>query len=364
MKPHAGTVVAMRTTYGTTAQPTTAQPTTDPARPPTQPTGIDVAVRTDRIVKRFGAVAAVDGIDLVVPRGQVFGILGPNGAGKTTLLRMLATLLPIDGGRAEVFGVHVARCPHQIRQLIGLTGQYASVDEVLTGRENPCLFGRLQGLSVRAAAATADELLAAFGLGTEDRRVAQYSGGMRRRLDLAASLITRPPLVFLDEPTTGLEPRTRGQMWDTIRGLVNTGCTVLLTTQYLDEADQLAARIALIDRGRLVAEGTPEELKNSVGSSTLQLTVADPARLGDAAEAVRRALGRDVVLSPERVRLGAPLATADESTAALVALRDAGIALASISVAKPTLDEVFLTLTGHDTTPDTTPDTTHEEEHR
>ena len=215
------------------------------------------AVHASGLVKTFGALRAVDGIDLEVSQGEILGVLGPNGAGKTTMLRMLATLLPIDAGEARIFGVDVAREPHRVRQLIGVTGQYASVDENLTATENLWLFGRLQGLRSADARATAERLLVQFGLEEAAARpLSQFSGGMRRRLDLAASLITRPPLIFLDEPTTGLDPRTRGQMWDTIRSLVAEGCTVLLTTQYLDEADQLADRISVIDHGRKVAEGT------------------------------------------------------------------------------------------------------------
>src|SRR5258705_3044805 len=223
------------------------------------------AVDAAGLVKAFGRLRAVDGIDLEVRQGEIFGVLGPNGAGKTTMLRMLATLLPIDAGHARVLGVDVAREPHRVRQLVGVTGQYASVDEDLTATENLWLFGRLLGLRSKEAKARARDLLGRFGLqNAADRQIKTFSGGMRRRLDLAASLISRPPLIFLDEPTTGLDPRTRGQMWDTIRGLVTEGCTVLLTTQYLDEADQLAGRIAVIDRGRKVAEGTPDELKASV----------------------------------------------------------------------------------------------------
>jgi ABC-2 type transport system ATP-binding protein len=209
------------------------------------------AVDAVGLVKEFGPLRAVDGIDLQVRQGEIFGVLGPNGAGKTTMLKMLATLLAIDAGQARVFGVDVAREPHRVRQLLGVTGQYASVDEDLTATENLWLFGRLQGLRSADAKSTAKRLLAQFGLEeAADKPLAQFSGGMRRRLDLAASLITSPPLIFLDEPTTGLDPRTRGQMYDTIRALVADGCTVLLTTQYLDEADQLADRIAVIDRGR------------------------------------------------------------------------------------------------------------------
>ncbi len=228
------------------------------------------AVCATGLVKTFGGFCAVDGIDLEVRQGEIFGVLGPNGAGKTTMLKMLATLLPIDAGQARIFGVDVGHEPHRVRQLLGVTGQYASVDDDLTANENLWLFGRLHGLRSADARATAKHLLDRFGLqDATDKQISQFSGGMRRRLDLAASLITRPPLIFLDEPTTGLDPRTRGQMWDTIRGLVADGCTVLLTTQYLDEADQLADRVAVIDHGRKVAEGSPEELKGSVGNSTL-----------------------------------------------------------------------------------------------
>jgi ABC-2 type transport system ATP-binding protein len=307
------------------------------------------AVHASGLVKRFGDLRAVDGIDLEVRPGEILGVLGPNGAGKTTMLRMLATLLPIDAGEARIFGVDVAREPHRVRQLIGVTGQYASVDENLTATENLWLFGRLQGMRSADARAIARRLLEQFGLeAASDRPLAQFSGGMRRRLDLAASLITRPPLIFLDEPTTGLDPRTRGQMWDTIRGLVADGCTVLLTTQYLDEADQLADRIAVIDRGRKVAQGTPDELKASVGSSTLQLQIAAGADQALACHVVRGVLGSEPVLTPESGRINAPLTVADRAADVLIALREAAVAVDSVSVAKPTLDEVFLTITGHD----------------
>src|SRR6266545_4998228 len=310
----------------------------------------DLAVRIEGLVKTFGEQRAVDGIDLEVRRGEIFGVLGPNGAGKTTMLRMLATLLPIDAGRAEIFGVDVRREPHVIRQLVGVTGQYASVDENLTAIENLWLFGRLQGLSSTKARSTADDLLGRFGLEeAADKAISNFSGGMRRRLDLAASLITRPPLIFLDEPTTGLDPRTRGQMWDTIRDLVSDGCTVLLTTQYLDEADQLAGRIAVIDRGRKVAEGTPDELKSSVGNSTLQLQLADGADQALAIDVVRRELREEPVLTPEHGRLNVALDRADQAADVLIALRTAGVSISSVAVQKPSLDEVFLALTGHDT---------------
>src|SRR6478736_1019318 len=308
------------------------------------------AVRATGLVKTFADLRAVDGVDLEVHRGEVFGVLGPNGAGKTTMLRMLTTLLPIDGGRASIFGVDVASSPHQIRQLVGVTGQYASVDENLTAVENLYLFGRLLGLSKPRAKATADDLLGRFGLEeAATRQIKNFSGGMRRRLDLAASLIAQPPLIFLDEPTTGLDPRTRGQMWGTIRELVANGSTILLTTQYLDEADQLADRIAVIDRGRKVAEGTSDQLKSSVGQSALQLQLADPADLPVVADEARRLVGEEAVLTPEARRVNVPLTRTDQAVDVLVALRDRGVAIESVTVQKPSLDEVFLALTGHDT---------------
>lgn len=321
---------------------------TQTAAPSRPSTGARLAVHTEDLVKSFGAMRAVDNICLDVAEGEIFGVLGPNGAGKTTVLRMLATLLEIDSGLAQIFGVDVARSPHVVRQLIGLTGQYASVDEQLTALENLRLFGRLQGLSPAQARATADDLLGQFALEeAATKPLANFSGGMRRRLDLAASLISRPPLIFLDEPTTGLDPRTRGQMWTTIRSLVADGATVLLTTQYLDEADQLADRIAVIDHGRTVAEGTPDELKSSVGVSSLQLDVADAAQSADAARVVEAVLGTDVHHAPEQSRITVALAAADSAGDVLLALRAASIAVASLQVSKPSLDEVFLTLTGN-----------------
>jgi ABC-2 type transport system ATP-binding protein len=308
----------------------------------------DWALEADGLVKVFGTNRAVDGVDLQVRAGTVYGVLGPNGAGKTTTINMLATLLRPDSGTGRIFGHDVVREPHIVRQLIGVTGQFASVDETLSANENLMIFSRLLGLSRTEARAKAADLLDRFGLTEAARRpLKDFSGGMRRRLDLAASLIAQPPLIFLDEPTTGLDPRTRGQMWDTIRELVRTGSTVLLTTQYLDEADQLADRIAVIDRGRVVAEGTADELKASVGTSSLQLRVRDSADTEDALRIIERALGVRGALSPEASRITAPMADADRIADLLITLREAGIHLAEMSVQKPTLDEVFLTITGH-----------------
>jgi ABC-2 type transport system ATP-binding protein len=304
------------------------------------------AVEAHGLVKIFGGTRAVDSIDLQIRTGAVYGFLGPNGAGKTTTIRMLATLLRPDAGTATVFGRDVAREPQAVRQLIGVTGQYASVDESLSATENLVLFARLHGLSRRDARATSVALLDEFGLAEAAGRPLQnFSGGMRRRLDLAASLISQPPLIFLDEPTTGLDPRTRLQMWETVRRLVAGGSTVLLTTQYLDEADQLAERIAVIDRGRLVAEGTGAELKASVGTARLQVGLADEADEAEALRITRHLLGVEPTRTPDG-RLSAPVPTTDSAGDVLVALHTAGIRLRDVGVQQPSLDEVFLTLTG------------------
>lgn len=307
----------------------------------------DWAVEASGLVKTFGDNRAVDGVDLKVPTGSIYGVLGPNGAGKTTTIRMLATLLKMDGGSARIFGYDVAKDPQIVRQLIGVTGQYASVDEALSATENLIIFSRLLGLSRQESKRKAEELLEEFGLTEAAKRpLKNFSGGMRRRLDLAASLIAQPPLIFLDEPTTGLDPRTRNQMWDTIRRLVKSGSTVLLTTQYLQEADELADRIAVIDHGRVVAEGTVNELKESVGTSSLHLSIENTDDMPDARRIVERILKVQSAVSPEGGKITAPMAAADRVTNLLIALREEGIQLAELSVQKPTLDEVFLTITG------------------
>jgi ABC-2 type transport system ATP-binding protein len=308
----------------------------------------DWAIEAHGLVKVFGDNRAVDGVDLSVRAGTVYGVLGPNGAGKTTTISMLATLLRPDGGSAQIFGHDVVKQAQIVRQLIGVTAQFASVDEKLSATENLIIFARLLGLGRAEARKKASDLLEEFNLTEAARRpLAKFSGGMRRRLDLAASLIAQPPLIFLDEPTTGLDPRTRTQMWDTVRRLVASGSTVLLTTQMLDEADQLADRIAVIDTGRVVAEGTADELKASVGTSSLQLRLEDTADTDDALRAIHAVLGAQGTVSPEAARITAPMADADRVTDLLITLREAGIHLTEMSVQKPTLDEVFLTITGH-----------------
>jgi len=306
------------------------------------------AVEARGLTKLFGTNRAVDAVDLTVMEGEVFGVLGPNGAGKTTMLNMLATLLPIDGGEARIFGYDVSSQGHAVRQLIGVTGQFASVDENLTGRENLWLFGRLQGLSSKRAHSIGDDLLAQFDL-TEaaHRPISQFSGGMRRRLDLAASLITRPALIFLDEPTTGLDPRNRSQMWDTIRDLVAEGSTILLTTQYLDEADALAGRVAVIDRGRKVAEGTPSQLKTQIGTSSLQVQMAEAADTAAAVALAADLTGDTPVVPPAGSGFSVTLNDANQAADVLVALRNHRLDITNATVEQPSLDDVFFALTGH-----------------
>jgi ABC-2 type transport system ATP-binding protein len=305
-----------------------------------------LAIEARGLVKVFGDNRAVDGVDLSIPSGCIYALLGPNGAGKTTIINMLTTLLKPDGGSARVFGHDVVRETQVVRQLIRVTGQSAAVDERLSASENLRVFALLLGLSRSEANKRAVELLEEFGLqDAANRTLDKYSGGMRRRLDLASSLILQAPLIFLDEPTTGLDPRTRIQMWESIRRLVSSGSTILLTTQYLDEADQLADRIAVIDHGRVVAEGTPRELKAAVGKATLHLQLADEK---DTAEAVRitQTVLNAKASTPEPAHVTAPMADPERVTDLLVALREAKIHLATVSMQEPTLDEVFLALTG------------------
>ncbi len=305
------------------------------------------AIQARGLVKRFGDLRAVDGIDLDVPRGMIFAILGPNGAGKTTLMRMLATLARPDGGTASVLGHDLVKDPQAVRTEIAMTGQFASLDEDLTGRENLVLLARLWGFRGKAARARADELLAAFDLAdSATKQVKDYSGGMRRRLDIAASLIVTPGVLFLDEPTTGLDPVGRKSVWRMIRALAGSGVTVLLTTQYLDEADQLAARIAVIDHGRKIAEGTSRELKVATGSGFLHVALVDPARLEEAAALLEARLGATVQRSVEGAMLSVVARTSRDGNEALAALIAADIELADFSMGSPSLDEVFFALTG------------------
>ncbi|MFE1232747.1 ATP-binding cassette domain-containing protein [Streptomyces sp. NPDC059442] len=313
----------------------------------------DLAIETEGLVKVFGTNRAVDGIDLRVPAGTVYGVLGPNGAGKTTTVRMLATLLRPDGGRARVFGKDVVRDADTVRSRVSLTGQYASVDEDLTGTENLVLLGRLLGRSRAAARESSERLLAAFGLAeAAGRQVKNYSGGMRRRIDIAASLLNIPDLLFLDEPTTGLDPRSRNQVWDIVRTVVAQGTTVLLTTQYLDEADQLASRIAVIDHGKVIAEGTKGELKASVGSGSVHVRLRDPEQRPAAERILASALRASVQLDPDPVALtatvdghGTDLGAAEQAARALSELARAGITVDNFGLGQPSLDEVFLALT-------------------
>jgi ABC-2 type transport system ATP-binding protein len=309
--------------------------------------GESLAIEATGVRKSYGDVQALGGVDLNVRSGSVYGLLGPNGAGKTTMVRILTTLLPPDGGEARVAGRDVLREPKRVREQIGLAGQYAAVDENLTGFENLEMVGILYHLGRRAARERADELLAAFELAdARDRLVRTYSGGMRRRLDLAAALVARPPVLFLDEPTTGLDIRSRIGLWDAIEVLVAEGTTVLLTTQYLDEADRLAERIAVIDHGLLIAEGTSDELKGQVGGDRLELRLGDGAN-ADAALNALSAMG-DCRPSVENGTLRLLLRQErGEIAEAVRRLDDAGVGIDDIAVTRPTLDDVFLTLTGH-----------------
>jgi len=309
--------------------------------------GAGPAIEAEGLRRSFGDTLAVAGVDLAVPAGTVYGVLGPNGAGKTTTIRMLATLLQPDGGRARVLGHDIVAEADAVRAQVSLTGQLASVDEDLTGRENLVLIGLLSGLRRREARERAGELLTAFGLeAAGNRLVKTYSGGMRRRLDIAASIVVTPRLMFLDEPTTGLDPRSRNGVWDIVRALVAGGTTILLCTQYLDEADQLADRIAVIDHGRVIAEGTPGELKASVGMGTIHVRVVDPADRPAAAGVLERVLG-EAQLAPEPAGLSAACDDPARAAEALAGLSGAGVAVSEFALGSPSLDEVFLALTGH-----------------
>jgi oleandomycin transport system ATP-binding protein len=303
------------------------------------------SILAEGLVKRFEDTVALDGIDLAVRTGSVFGLLGPNGAGKTTAVRILATLVRPDGGHATVCGHDVVSHAHQVRQLTGLTGQYASVDETLTGIENLVLIGRLTGQPRAAARSRARDLLAEFRLtDAADRAVRTYSGGMRRRLDLAASLVTRPRVLYLDEPTTGLDPRSRNEMWDVVRGLAASGVTVLLTTQYLEEADQLADEIAVVDHGTVITTGTPEELKARTGAQTLSVRPASPADV----RTVMAVLAGFGQAEPEvrGTTVTVPVGEEDVLPAVMRRFEDGGVRVAELTLRGSSLDEVFLSLTG------------------
>jgi len=306
-----------------------------------------LAIEATGLVKSFGKTRAVDGVDLAVPTGTVYGVLGPNGAGKTTTIRMLATLIGPDEGSARIMGHDIVSEADTVRGLVSLTGQLASMDEDLTGRENLVMLGRLLGLKRQPAKDRAAELLDAFGLSeAAGRLVKHYSGGMRRRLDVAATIVVTPQLMFLDEPTTGLDPRSRNQVWEIIRALVAEGTTILLCTQYLDEADQLADGIAVIDHGRVIAEGTPRQLKASVGSGVLRVCLLDSTQRPEAERVLSRELG-DVTLEADPAALSIPSADADRAATAVAELARSGVRVSSFSVGQPSLDEVFLALTGH-----------------
>ncbi|MEV0444546.1 ATP-binding cassette domain-containing protein [Streptomyces spectabilis] len=305
------------------------------------------AIVLDGVRKRYGEKWALDGLDLVAGRGTVHGVLGPNGAGKTTAVRIMSTLLTADEGRVEIAGCDARRAAGEVRRRIGLLGQHAALDEELSGRQNLEMFGRLYHLGARRAGTRADELLARFGLAdTGGKAVKRYSGGMRRRLDLAASLITEPEVLFLDEPTTGLDPRGRAEVWDAVRSLVGGGTTVLLTTQYLEEADQLADRISLVDSGKVIAGGTADELKARLGGDRIDVVVRDGAQLVRAARLLPGDPG-DVTVDADRRLASVPVTDRVEAlTRAVRALQEAGIEAEDIAVRRPTLDEVFLRLTG------------------
>ena len=307
----------------------------------------DDAVVAEGLVKEFGSVKALNGIDLTVKRGQVVGLLGPNGAGKTTAVRILSTLLTPTAGRAMVAGFDVVKNPEEVRRSIGLTGQYAAVNEYLTGRENLIMFGSLYHLPSAYVKKRAAELLEWFELTEAANRPAKtYSGGMRRRLDLASSLIAQPSILFLDEPTTGLDPRSRLGMWDVINGLVADGTTVLLTTQYLEEADQLADEIVVIDHGQVIAHGTAETLKDQIGGDRIEISIVDPTRVDDAVAAIRSVSSGDPLV--EELKISAPVTGGSTVLVnAIRALDVQGVEVGDIVLRRPTLDDVFLSVTGH-----------------
>ncbi len=306
-------------------------------------------IEASGLTKRYGDVVALDGLDLTVPEGTVLGLLGPNGAGKTTAVRVLTTLLQPDGGTATVAGIDVIDDPEEVRKLIGLSGQYAAVDEYLTGYENLDMVGRLYRMGKRPSQVRARELLEQFDLSDAgDRPVKTYSGGMRRRLDLAAALVAKPKVLFLDEPTTGLDPGSRTTMWDVIRGLVRGGTTLLMTTQYLEEADRLADDIVVIDRGKAIARGRSDELKAQVGGERIEVVVAAEADMPVAREALAAVAVGEVLVDDHNRKVTAPVTDGPSSLmAALRRLDEERIAVLDVGLRRPTLDDVFLTLTGH-----------------